>query len=158
MRATSIVLITLLLLPEFTAVADRVSREQAIHLILDDYCVLDCSGYLRSHSKYYRRTFRRALTGDMNALHRVFRDPRFHSGDNEAWCGVPGNILYVLGDTRFADFVLSLRPEERHWALTYIPVSAAFFYPDPSRGLAFFRRQFPRTYELYAIDVASRKT
>jgi hypothetical protein len=108
----------------------RITREQTIRMILDDYVVHDCAGHLDTHSPLYRRTFERSLAGDTRALHRVFGDPKFHSGDNEAWCSIPGAILYVVGDARFAQFVTSLRPEQRHWALTFIPAAEPFSYPD----------------------------
>lgn len=135
----------------------RITRERAVRFILDDYVVQDCLGYSRSRSGVYRRMFKRALAGDRRSLLRVFRDPLFHSGDNEAWGSIPGCILYVVGDARFADFVTGLASEDRHWALTYIPVSAPFFYPDPRGGMEFFRREFPRTYRLYADDDARKK-
>lgn len=119
---------------------------QAARAILDEYAVLDCAGYLRSHSGLYRRTFSAALTGDARALRRVFRDPLFHSGDNEAWCSIPGAILYVVGDVQFSRFVTSLSFADRFWALTYIPAAEPFHYPDQRRGLRFFERQFPRRF------------
>lgn len=132
----------------------RVTREQVSRTILDEFALVDCAGYLSSHSGAYRRTFAKALRGDMRALRRVFRDPLFHSGDNEAWCSIPGSILYVIGDEQFFTFAMSLPPKERWWALTYLPAAQPFQQPDRRRGLEFFAREFPKTYRLYTESEA----
>ena len=149
MHATAVIVFGAFICAASLQAAQRTTREQTARMILKDYAVRDSAGYLRSHSDLYPRTFARALAGDTRALRRVFRDPLFHSGDNEAWCSIPGAILYVVGDARFFSFAVRLSPKDRWWALTYIPVGEAFQYPDERRGLEFFAREFPKTYRLY---------
>lgn len=124
-------------------------KQAARRYVLDDYCVNDCSGYLRTHSPRFRRTFARALDGDTQALNQVFRDRDFHSGDNEWWEGVPGNLLFVVGDRRFATFLADLPTEERRWALMYMPNSGPFHEADLAGDKDYFPRRFPQTYRYY---------
>src|SRR6188472_439558 len=113
MHSTAAIAFSALLFSTSLQATQRVTREQVSRTILDEYARLDCAGYLNSHCSVYRHTLARALAGDTRALRRVFRDPLFHSGDNEAWCSIPGAILYVIGDDRFSSFAMSLSPAER---------------------------------------------
>jgi len=148
MRAAAVIVFSALVSSTSLQAAQRITREQAARVV-EEYAIRDSAGYLCSHSGFYPRTFARALAGDRRALRRVFRDSPFHSGDNEAWCSIPGAILYVIGDDCFSAFAASLSATERWWALIYIPDAEPFHYPDPRRGLQFFQREFPKTYRLY---------
>ena len=119
------------------------TRAEAARFVLDDYCPNDCAGYRRTRSPRFRRTFARALAGDHRALRRVFRDPDFHSGDNESWEPVPGNLLFVVGDRRFAGFLSGLPPEERRFALAKIPIAAPFHDAELAGQPDYFPRQVP---------------
>ena len=123
----------------------------AIQFVLDDYCKNDCSGYKDTHSPRYRQVFIQALNGENIALRQVFFDPKFHSGDNETWEAVPGNILFVIGDRCFADFMLELNHEEQRWALMKIPIAAPFHDADIAGKTHYFKEHFPRTYKFYAL-------
>jgi hypothetical protein len=41
--------------------------------------------------------------------------------------------------------------------LTFIPAAEPFSYPDVRAGLHLLRREFPRTYRLYADDDARKR-
>ena len=147
-----ILLISCLVLLTVTAAGAKprtFTKQAARHYVLNDYCIHDCSGYLRTRSPRFRRTFARALDGDTQALHLVFRARDFHSGDNEWWEGVPGNRLFVVGDRRFAAFLADLPTEERRWALMYIPNGGPFHDADLAGHRDYFPRQFPQTYRFY---------
>ena len=149
MHANAVIVFSAFVFATSLQATQRITREQVTRMVLHEYAIRDSAGYLRSHSSFYPRTFARALAGDTRALRRVFRDPLFHSGDNEAWCSIPGAILYVIGDDRFFSLAMSLPPTERWWALTYLPDAEPFQYPDERRGRRFFESQFPKTYRLY---------
>src|SRR5262249_24514958 len=139
-HATTAIALSFFVLAGSLKAGQPITRKQLRRIILEDYALHDCAGYLRTHSSFYRRTFERALDGDIRALHRVFRDPQFHSGDKEAWCSIPGAILYVVGDQRFAEFLTSLSPAERPWAVPCIAAAEPFDFEHPRRGLQLLRR------------------
>jgi hypothetical protein len=55
----------------------------------------------------------------------------------------------VVGDQRFAGFLMRLSPVQRHWAVTCIPAAELFDPEDARHALQLLRRDFPRTYRLY---------
>lgn len=89
------------------------------------------------------------MAGDFAALHTVFSEPEYHSGDNEAWLSMPWRLLQVVGDDRFAAFVLSRPLMQRREIMFYVPYIA----PDDVRGSqifeTYFSRRYPQTYALW---------
>ena len=152
LKLSVILLIGLFQFRGFASPIESYKKRDAIRYILNDYCKNDCTGYLHSHSSQYRQVFIQALNGDTIALRRVFLDPHFHSGDNEAWEPIPGNILFVVGDRCFADFVSDLGQEDQRWALMKIPIAAPFHDADTNGKAHYFKVHFPRTHRLYALD------
>lgn len=132
-------------------IQDSYTKRDAVRFVMDDYCRNDCAGYLSTHSSWFRRTFEKALNGDNAALKRVFTDGRFHSGDNEAWEAVPGNILFVVGDRCFSNFLAELDKKEQRSALMKIPIAAPFYEAYEAGDHAYFKTHFPATYRLYAL-------
>lgn len=135
------------------AVADVIpngyTREQARHFVLDTYCKLDCAGYLDTGSPRYRRVMARALDGKFRPLCQVFFKRDFHSGDNESWENIPGQILYVVGDKRFAKFLSRLSPEYQRNALNYVQNAGFFWVARETGDKNLFHRRFPLTYRHY---------
>jgi len=114
-----------------------------------EYCRVQCEANASKPRKPYRATFERALNGEFRALHTVFTDESYHTNDME-WDLVPWHILQVIGDSRYADFVVSRPAGERSTllALQWPHVSSE----KQASFEAFFRKRFPRTFRLWASD------
>lgn len=110
------------------------------------YCRVECQENSTKPRLPYCATFEKALNGDFRALDTVFSDKNYHTTETHwDWNYVPWHILQVIGDARYADFVLSHSPKERSEFL-------AFGSGGPAHEIAFqayFRKRFPRTYVLY---------
>ena len=147
-------LLALALLSEPRAAAadtipDEYGRADARRYVLDDFCRLDSVGYLETHSSFYRRTYARALAGNSHALRMVLLDRRFHSGDNESWEPVSGNLLYVVGDARFDRVLSTMSDSDQRFVMTYV-YNAGFFHDAYLQGdKKFSARNFPITHHRY---------
>ena len=120
------------------------------------YCDQDCLYYAKQGEKPqlpYRATFRRALAGDFGALHTVFTDRNYHSGDNEDWIDVHWAILHAVGDQPFASFLTRLTPQERDTALMYLRYS--IMVPD-QEFWPYFEQHFPLVTPIYRRYLAQR--
>ena len=136
-------------LPAATPSFPYYSRADARRYVLDDFCKRDCAGYLETHSRFYRRIYARALAGNSRALRKVLLDRRFHSGDNESWEPVPGNLLYVVGDVRFDRALSTMSASDQKNAMTYLQI-AGFFHEAYLQGdKNFFARNFQNTNRRY---------
>ena len=125
------------------------SRADARYYVLDDFCKRDCAGYLDTHSPSYRRTYARALDGNTHALQTVLLERRFHSGDNESWEPVSGNLMYIVGDARFDHVLSTMSSEDQRFVMTYI-YDAGFLHDAYERGdKGLFAKYFPLTYRRY---------
>jgi hypothetical protein len=83
------------------------------------------------------------MRGDFAALNTVFTDVNYRSGDNEAWCNVPWQILHVVGDQRFAEYLASLSPAARGQVLGQLLYIRDWYPHDEFDG--YFARRFPQT-------------
>jgi hypothetical protein len=99
----------------------------------------------------YRATFEQALGGDFSALHTIFTRPEYHSGDNEAWLVEPWHILQVVGDKRFAEFVLSRPPAERRRIMFYVPYISPYQPTQAKEFDEYFRIHYPATRALWEL-------
>ena len=85
---------------------------RAVLVYVEDDCI-----YYEKHGEKphlpYRTTFKRAIAGDFAALHTIFSDSNYHSGDNEDWIDTHWPILHAVGDERFAAFLSRLPPTAR---------------------------------------------
>src|SRR3954470_21422581 len=107
--------LTVLIVAVTTALAmpsSYVSNPTASRAYILKYCRVQCEQNAAKPRKPYRATFDKALNGDFSALHTVFTDESYHTNDIE-WNLIPWHILQVIGDARYADFVLSRPSEER---------------------------------------------
>ena len=95
----------------------------------------------------YRQTFEKAMGGDMQALHIVFTDRNYHSGDNESWEGAAWALLHVAGDRRFAAFLSTLDPARQRDIFQTLFYSGSYHPRALKNG--YFERKFPRVAALY---------
>jgi hypothetical protein len=125
------------------------TRRQAREAVFA-YCARDCDYYAAQSRKPrlpYRATFRRALAGDFDALHTVFTDENYHSGDNEDWIDIHWAILHAVGDEPFASFLLRLNSTERDAVLFYL--CYAIYGPSERDLEAYLHTHFPRVVSIY---------
>lgn len=93
------------------------------------------------------------MSGDFSALHTIFTRSEYHSGDNEAWSSIPWELLAVIGDRRFAEFIRSEPPARRRGLLEYIVPGLS--YPNSMNPLVsqqlmvYFAQTYPETCALY---------
>ena len=116
------------------------SRRQVL-----EYCRIVCENNSSEPRLSCRTTFEKALNGDFEALHRVFSDGTYHTDDSE-WDEIRWHILQVVGDARFADFVLTRPVAERPKLVLiapYVPFGEDAAFDE------YFKKQFPRTYAFY---------
>jgi hypothetical protein len=110
------------------------------------YSRVECEGNPAKPRLPYRATFEKALRGNFDALHTVLVNEHYHTNDTQ-WNRVPWHILQVVGDSRFAAFVLSRPLAER---ARLIDVEAYNVGEQQEAAYeAFFRKRFPRTYALW---------
>ncbi len=113
------------------------------------YCLVECENNSAKPHLPYRLTFERALLGDFGALRTIFSSPDYHTNDQH-WDEIPWRILHVIGDERFAAFVLSRPPTERWSILSGLEA-------DPGGGSitqlqaldTYFRTHFPQTWAIW---------
>jgi hypothetical protein len=126
---------------------------RAVLAYVEDDCI-----YYEKHGEKphlpYRTTFKRAIAGDFAALHTIFTDSNYHSGDNEDWIDTHWAILHAVGDERFATFLLQLTPKQRDGVLMYLGYS--IMVPDPEFW-RYFDRHFPHVAPIYRRYVASHR-
>jgi hypothetical protein len=131
----------------FALASSYISSSAQSRAYVFNYSRVQCEHNEAKPRKAYRATFERALAGDFQALYTVFTDEDYHTNDIE-WMLIPWHILHVVGDRRYADFVLSRSLSERSRLLAlqspYVVEQAPFE--------AYFRKHFPRTYALWARD------
>jgi hypothetical protein len=113
------------------------------------YCRVQCEENAAKPRKPYCRTFEKALAGNFQALSTIFTDQSYHTNDIE-WTTIPWHILQVIGDSRYADFVLS-RPVSQRSRL--LALQSPYVVAEEQASFeAFFRKHFRRTYALWASD------
>jgi hypothetical protein len=112
-----------------------------------EYCRINCEQNTAKPRLPYRATFEKALAGDFDALNTIFTNGTYHN-DDLTWTEVPWHLLQVVGDSRFAAFVLSHPSPERKQILALVPSSSVTSAPDETSD-SYFREHFPRTYALY---------
>ena len=134
----------------FAASPSYVSSPIKSRTYILEYCRVECEGNLAKPRLPYRATFEKALRGDFRALETVFTNAWYHTNDSQ-WDAIPWHILYVIGDSRYADFVLSRPLTERSLVLTL--QSEHVVGPiQEARFETFFRKHFPRTYALWSKE------
>ncbi len=129
------------------------SRSAARRNILQ-YCQLQCEqcigrddGWCDIPRLPYRATFEAAMQGDFCALDTVFTRWEYHSGCIELWHTIPWQLLQVIGDKRFAAFVVSRPLAEQPEAVRYLSPCAENNEMGAWEG--HFQRHYPATYSLY---------
>ncbi len=132
------------------------TRSQARDVVLA-YCEDDCI-YCEKHGEKphlpYRATFKRALAGDFAALHTIFTDSNYHSGDNEDRIDTHWAILHAVGDERFAAFLSQLTPKERGHIFMYL----RYWIMGPEPELwRYFDQHFPHVAPIYRRYVATHR-
>lgn len=95
----------------------------------------------------YRETFEEAMRGNTKALHTVFTDPNYHSGDNESWEGAAWALVHVAGDRRFSVFLDPLDPSTQRHVFETIFYSGSYHSRALKNG--YFERTFPRVAAIY---------
>ena len=95
------------------------------------------------------------MSGNLAALCTVFTRPDSNcSGDNEAWLSIPWELLTVIGDQRFAEFIRSEPRSERGGLLQYIVrLVVPGFNESSNRTTAhglLLARTYPQTFTLYS--------
>jgi hypothetical protein len=106
---------------------------------LANYFRHDCVGARGPRRDEVHEVFKRALAGDHSAIRTVIMHRGdFGTGDNEAWSELPEIFLRVLGDAKYAAFVVS-QPQA-------VQDSALFLSPEQ---LSDFEHRFPKTSKLY---------
>lgn len=134
----------------FAAPSPYVSSPTQSRTYIFEYCRVECERNLAKPRLPYRATFEKALNGDFRALDTVFTNAWYHTNDSQ-WDAIPWHILYVIGDSRYADFVLTRPLTERSLVLAL--QSEHVVGPiQEARFEAFFRKHFPRTYALWAKE------
>ena len=112
-----------------------------------EYCRTSCENNLSKPRHPYRATFEKALAGDFRALDTVFRNESYHTNDME-WDLIPWHILHVIGDGRYASFILSHPSSERApFVALQDPYVVSVMQQTAFEG--YFRKKFPRTYSLW---------
>ena len=119
-----------------------------------EYSRTECEEERTKPRLSYRHTFEQAMAGDFGALHTVFTRSEYHSGDNEAWFSIPWELLAVIGDKRFAAFILREPAYDRRCLLQYIVPGLSYpnsMNPEVVRQLmAYFTTTYPQTFALYS--------
>jgi len=132
------------------------TRSQTRRAVLA-YVEDDCIYYEKCGEKPnlpYRATFNCALAGDFAALHTIFSDSNYHSGDNEDWIDTHWSILHAVGDERFAAFLSRLTPPDRDGILMYLAHSV--MAPEPQL-LRYIDQHFPRVALMYRQYVETHR-
>ena len=125
----------------------KTSREEALRSMRNYYSGPLTADVRTKPVAYYQHTFERAFRGDFAALRTVFRSPDCHSGDNEAWCDAPWDILHIVGDARFAAFLGSLSASERRSVVDAFGFELGWFGRCGGAHFdLYFRQQFPSVY------------
>jgi hypothetical protein len=132
------------------------TRSQARRAVLA-YVEDDCIYYQKHGEKPdlpYRATFMRAMAGDFGALHTIFTNSNYHSGDNEDWIDTHWSILHAVGDKRFAAFLSQVTRTERDDILMYLAYSV--LAPE-SELLRYMDQQFPYVAPIYRRYVRTHR-
>jgi|GEM_PF-5872182 len=112
----------------------------------------ECEGISSKPRLPYRSTFEKAMEGDPDALHTVFFNENYHSGDNESWAFTGWPLAHLAGDARFAAFLNRLSTRERAEVFDQI------FYTGSDYGEAitngYFARTLPKVAAIYSADHA----
>jgi hypothetical protein len=142
--ASLVIMFTSISLSYGSVPAYVISGEDARQYVMK-YCRVECEENLAKPRLPYRATFEKAVSGNFDALYTVFTNENYHTNDI-SWETVPWHILQVVGDARFADFVLSRPPTQRS---EFAGVSAQNVGQQQQAAFeAYFRKRFPRTYAL----------
>ena len=134
--------------------AEYVRRPSEARRNILEYCRTECEEETTKPRLPYRRTFEKAMSGNSAALRTVSTRPEYHSGDNEAWLSIPWEVLTVIGDQRFAEFIRSEPRSERGGLLQYIVPGLS--YPDSMNPqmerqlMMYFAKTYPQTFALYS--------
>ena len=124
-----------------------ITRKDARSFVMN-YCRDQCERNSAKPRLPYCATFERALDGDFAALKTVFQNELYHTNDDQ-WDFVPWYILNVIGDSRYAAFVLSRPPPERRFLIA-LQWPSVVESTAQAKFDAYFHRRFPRTYALWA--------
>lgn len=109
-----------------------------------EYCSRQCEDKTAKLRLAYVATCEKALNGDIGALYTMFKDESYHDNDT-GWVDLWWYLLHAVGDSRFADFVVSSPLAERKEILRHL---APRYVTGPQEEAAFdayFRKHFPRT-------------
>jgi len=119
------------------------------------YCHRDCSQLFYNPPRPCCEVFEQAMRGDPAALRRVFTERGLHSGDNESWSFTAWPLLHVVGDTRFAAFLRTLRVAERSDVFEQVFYEGSY-YPEAIAS-GYFERKFPQVAAIHR-KLQPRKT
>jgi len=112
-----------------------------------EYCRTSCENNASKPRYPYRATFEKALAGDFRALDTVFTNESYHTNDME-WDLIPWHILHVIGDVRYASFILSHPARER---VPFLALQDPYAVSVTQQAAfeRYFRQKFPRTYSMW---------
>jgi hypothetical protein len=97
------------------------------------------------YSAQFYATFERAMTGDFTALHTILTDPAYQGQDTSFDDMVSRQLLVLLGDKRFSDFVSAQSPADRD---SFVGAVGPGLDTNTQQE-TYFAKHYPKMYALW---------
>ncbi len=147
--------------PQYSAPPYIISRAEARQRLLK-FANTECP--IRSGAREHfptRSVFKRAISGDLDAMSAVFSACDYHEQSGDEYDGFsdrPWELLHSVGDRRFAAHLHSLNPTSRRAALQWILVVRDWYSWHPLADYdGYLRQHFPRVATI-ALSPAPART